>query len=299
MKRWSALCLACMLGANACGGEIVLGDSLSALPGNAGNAGRGNVAGAGGGGSANVAGTLGSAGTSPSAPDGPLPPAGELVWSTDHEVGDWSDWERGGTFYGGEYEWGDVTAYVDIGAGRDGSNGIVADINTAARDEPSQGVRLYRRIEDGGAYYSAWFRLEDAHTVTDWWSIFLFHARDDSLSLDNDVSLWDVRVVDTPEGEMALQFFDHDLMQGSLAGARGIIQPNEWFELSAYLDYRPPSGTRLAIWLNGNQLFDRTELHTSVQNNVFWSIGNGAARLDPPDSTLDMDDAAIRRARVP
>lgn len=298
MWRWSAPCLACMLGASACGGEIVLGDSLAPLPGSASGTGSGAASGSAG--TAPTAGGLsGSAGTSPALPDSAIPAQGELVWSTDHEVGDWSDWERGGTPSGGEYEWGDVNAYVDIGVGRDGSNGVVADINTAARGEPSQGVRLYRRIEEGGAYYSAWFRLEDAHTVTDWWSIFLFHARDDSLSLDNDVSLWDVRVVDTPAGDMALQFFDHDLMLGSLAGRTGIIEAGEWFEIRAYLDYRPPSGTRLAIWLNQTLLFDMKELHTAVQNNVFWSIGNGAARLDPPDSTLNMDDAAIRKARTP
>jgi hypothetical protein len=41
------------------------------------------------------------------------------------------------------------------------------------------------------------------------------------------------------------------------------------------------------------------ELHTAIQSNVFWCIGNGAARLDPADSTLDMDDAAIRKAQTP
>lgn len=294
MWRSSALCLACLLGVSACGGEIVLGDSLAALPGSSGTG-----AASGNGGAAGRGGATGSAGTSPSLPDAPIPAAGELVWSTDHEVGDWSEWQQGGEFYGGEYEWGDVNAYVDIGVGRDGSNGVVADINTAARSEPSQGVRLYRRIEESGAYYSAWFRLEDAHSPSDWWSIFLFHARDDSLSLDNDVSLWDVRIVDSTEGDMALQFFDHDLMLGTVAGPTGVIEAGQWFEIRAFLDYRPPSETRLAIWLNGTQLFDMKELHTAVQSNVFWSIGNGAARLDPADSTLNMDDAAIRKARTP
>jgi hypothetical protein len=142
MWRSSALCLACMFGVSACGGDIVLGDSLAALPASSSGAGSGVGAASGSGGASATGGASGSAGTSPSLPDAPIPAAGELVWSTDHEVGDWSDWERGGTFYGGEYEWGDVNAYVDIGVGRDGSNGVVADINTAARGEPSQGVRL-------------------------------------------------------------------------------------------------------------------------------------------------------------
>ncbi len=300
MLRARALGFAVALGASGCGNEIVLGDSALALPetpatAGSGAGGAGGTSGAGG----SLGGSEASGGVTAGTPSAPISPAGELVWSTDHEVGDWSDWERGGMFYGGEYEWGDVNAYVDIGVGRDGSNGVVVDINTNSRSEPSSGGRLYRRIEAGPAYYRAWFRLEDAHSVSDWWSIFLFHARDDSLSLDNDVSLWDVRVVDGQSGGMALQFFDHDVMQGTLAGRKGNIVDNEWFELEAYLDYRPPNATRLAIWLNGTQLFDMKGLHTAAQTNVFWSIGNGAAKLDPADSTLDLDDAAIHRASAP
>ena len=297
MLRSRALGLVVALSASGCGNEIVLGDTAMALPETPGGAGSS----AGSGGNASAAGGSATAGSAAAgAAPTPIPAPGELVWSTDHEVGDWSDWERGGMFYGGEYEWGAVNAYVDIGVGRDGSNGVVVDINTNSRGEPSSGGRLYRRIEAGPAYYRAWFRLEDAHSVSDWWSIFLFHARDDSLSLDNDVSLWDVRVVDRASGGgMALQFFDHDLMQGTLAGRKGDIVDREWFELEAYLDYRPPNATRLAIWLNGTQLFDMKGLHTAAQTNVFWSIGNGAARLDPADSTLDLDDAAIHKASAP
>jgi len=262
MLRSSALRIAVALCSAACSPEIVLGDSEAALP-------------------------LG------------IPPPAELVWSTDYDVGDFSDWERGGEAFGGEYEWGEVNGYVDAGVGRNGSNGVVADINTAARGEPSEGVRMYRRIEPAPAYYSSWFRLEDAHSVADWWSIFLFHARDASLSLDNDRSMWDVRIVDAPGGGMQLQFFDHDTMQGTLAGQAGWIGVRTWFEISAYLDYRPPNATRVVVWLNDAQLFDMKDLHTPVEANVFWSVGNGAASLDPPDSTLDLDDAAIRKAAAP
>lgn len=284
---WLPFLLAALL--VGCGPDIVLGDSEAALP----------SAGAATAGAPPVASNGGSRSSGGSGQEPELEPAppGDVVWSTDHEVGDFSDWERGGDYYGGEYEWGNVNGYVDIGVGRDGSNGVVADIDTASRSEPSAGVRLYRRIEAGPAYYSAWFRLEEAHTVSDWWSIFLFHARDDSLSLDNDVSLWDVRVVTTPSGELSLQFFDHDVMQGFLPqNGAGHIAPGLWFEIRAYLDYRPPSRTRLSFWLNGTRLFDMKDLHTAEQSNVFWSIGNGAGRLAPADSTLYLDDAAIHGA---
>ena len=295
----SALCMAMALVLSACGSEIVLGDSEAPLP--VATAGANTSAGApaagmggmpisnGGGGVVNGSGGM------PQMPDTTLEPPGELVWSTDHEVGDFSDWKRGGDFYGGQYEWGKVNSYVDIGVGRNGSNGVVADIVVPA-DAPSAGARLYRRIEAGPAYYSAWFRLEDAHKALDWWSIFVFDARDDSLSTDSDVSMWDVRIVNTPDGGMTLQFFDHDTMQGTVVAGQGLIESRKWFELEAYLDYRPPDATRVQILLNGSVLFDMKNLHTAAANNVFWSIGNGARSLDSADSTLDIDDAAIHKA---
>jgi len=312
------LCLGLALGLGACDSQIVLGDSEAALPlagkpGSAGDSGGGSGSGGsaatagspGGGGNAGSgalsgsAGAPSSAGTS-SAGDAPIGQPGDVLWSTDHEVGDFSDWQKGGAFYGGEYDWGNSNGYVDIGVGRNGSNGVVADINSVARGETSGGVRMYRRIASQPAYYSCWFRLEESHTVADWWSIFLFHAVNDSLDLlGNDVSLWDVRVVDTPDGAMALQFFDHDVMQGTLADVGGRIQARKWFEVSAYLDYRPPNDTRLVVWLNGTQLFDMKGLHTDVQKNVLWSVGNGGSKLDPEESTLYLDDAAIHQATAP
>lgn len=282
-----------------CGPEIVLGDSEAPLPvaGTTSSAGNTSVAGnppSGGNGGAGGSASVGEAGDA-GVPSGDPLPVGDVLWSTDHEVGDFSDWQRGGDYYGGEYEWGDVDGYVDIGAGRNGSNGVVADIYTVARDETSGGVRMYRRIEDSPAYYSAWFKLEETHTVEEWWSIFLYHARDATLSLDDDVSLWDVRLVDMPSGELRLQFFDHDTMQGTIAqGDDGIVEAGQWFELRAYLDYRPPNDTRLVIWRGKTQLFDMKSLHTNLEKNVYWCVGNGAARLSPVDSTLYLDDAAVR-----
>lgn len=272
----------------SCGSEIILGDSESPLP----------LAGASGSSSGSSSTGGGGSGAGGSSVE-PHPP-GARLWSADHEVGDFSDWEQGGELRGGHYGWGDVNGYVESGVGRDGSNGVVASINTDARGETSGGVRMYRRIESSAAYYSAWFRLEDAHSVLDWWSILLFHARVDPLSLEDDVSLWDVRVVDDAQGQLSLQFFDHETMLGTAApGEQGLVAPGTWFELRAQLDYRPPDATRLRIWRENSLLFDVKELRTAPHEHVFWCVGNGAGKLSPADSILYLDDAEIRAADAP
>lgn len=292
MSRLRAPAVAALLLLVACDSQIVLGDSERPLP--AATAGASASAGSSGAGMASA----GNSGSGGAAMQPGVPAPGAVVWSTDHESGDISDWEDGGTYYGGEYDWGDVSFDVSQGAGRDGSRGLSITINTGYRDEPSQGVRFYRRLADAPAFYTAWFRLEEAHSVEDWWSISLFHARDDTLSLANDVSLWDVRVVDTASGAMALQFFDLDTMQGITAGAGGYVQPGQWFELAFYVDYRPPDATRIVVLRDGLLLFDVAGLRTSLENNVFWAVGNGAGYLNPRESTLYVDDASIRLAAV-
>lgn len=306
MPRWSAPCLAVCFALLGCGREIVLGDSESPLPvsGGAGmSAAAGTTSAAGSvslGGAAGIAGTSGTAGSevggSAGTPSELVPGPGTLLWSADHENSELEQWQEGGDYYGGEYEWGSGSFSVDDGTGRNGSRGLTTYIDTDYRDEPSQGVRVYRRIEDAPAYYSVWLKLEERHSVEEWWSIFLFHARDSVETLDDDVSLWDVRVVEDGDGAMALQFFDHDTMDGTLDAKAGRVEPGEWFELSAYVDYQPPNATRIRILHNGALLFDLKALHTSLQANVFWALGNGADSLAPSESTIYLDDAAIRRA---
>jgi hypothetical protein len=286
-----------------CGHEIVLGDTESALPAPSASAGSSSSAGATG--SGGTSGTDGSAGTEADAGKTTsagaagataLPAPGELVWSSDFEDGNYSDWERGGVTSGGKFEWGDVSIDVEPGVGRDDSHGLSVLIDTSFRGDDSQGGRLYRRLQSGPAYYSAWFEIEEAHAVSDWWALSVFHARDDSLSLENTVDLWDARVVDLPNGELSLQLFDHDTEQGMTLAPAGLVQPGRWFELTLYLHYRPPSDTRLAMFLDGKLLIDVKGVHSSVEDHVFWTVGNGAALLDPPECTVYVDDASIRVA---
>lgn len=285
-----ALWLAALLGWTGCDSEIVLGDGQGASPpgssvGSTGQPPRENPDPV----------PTGAPDPGPPQPPTGLPALGQLVWSATHEAGDLSEWQRGGEPFGGEYDWGEVAFDVAPDIGHLGGRGLRAFIDTSARGEPSQGVRFYRRTEATPAFYGAWFKLEDRHSVADWWSISVFYARPDASSLDDTLSLWDVRVIDTPDGGMALQFFDLESMRGELAELQGRVQPGEWFELTLYLDYRPPSDTRVGVLLNGVELFDIQHLRSSIETNVFWAVGNGAGDLSPAESTLYLDDAFIRR----
>jgi hypothetical protein len=161
----------------------------------------------------------------------------------------------------------------------------------------SDGARLYRRIENGGAYYSAWFRLAAIHSVANWWSIFLYHARDTPEPADDANFLWDLRVVQPSEGQLAIVLYEH-ATQGLTASAPHSLPVGEWFHLEAYFEYAPPASSRLSVWLNGQPLLDATGLRGEDTRPVYWIIGNGSNDLDPDSSTLFVDDAAIATGRL-
>jgi hypothetical protein len=298
LRRSGRVGFALVMVAFACS-PIVLGDrettdSVSTEP----DAGLSDAQGGKGGSSADAATTDARSDAADATNDGSseiLPEPGAILWSSDHESGDLSDWERGGTAQGGVYYCGTGNGEVLDVTGRGGSRALAMQIETTPVDT-SHGARAYRRVEAAPAFYRAWFRLKEAHSVPEWWAIFLFHARKPSLSLEDYTSLWDVRIVRNTSGEMTLQFFDH-AGQTTTSSAVARVEAERWFELRAFLDYRPPDATRLIIWLDGQQVFDMTKLQTALETNVFWIVGNGASILDPALSTVYIDDAAILGVR--
>jgi hypothetical protein len=231
--------------------------------------------------------------------DAPTPsiPTEVLVWSTDHESGDASSWSEGGPESGGQYTWGTGSITGTSTVSRSGSHALELAIDTNGVS-PSDGARLYRSIQPQPARYGAWFFLQQAHAVGDWWAPMIFHARDASLAQESVVQLWDIRIVDDDAGSMALEFFDHWTMQSTpIAG--GVVPTNLWFHVEVHLDYRPPDATSLELRLNGALVFETTSLQTNLEQYVLWIVGNAGASLTPSASNLYVDDASVTTRQGP
>jgi hypothetical protein len=246
-------------------------------------------------------GSLGSGGgDAAGAPDAALDSLSDaqqpvVIWSADHETGNLDQWTVGGELFGGYYQWGDSALETSTTVSHSASHAVRCFIDTS--DGTSHGARLYRRIEEFGAYYSVWFRVEALHSVPDWWSIFLFHARDSPEPSADANFLWDLRVVQPNEGQLAIVLYEHATATTTQASAHS-LPVQGWFHLEAYFEYAPPDGSRLGVWLDGERLLDAGELHGEDSRPVYWVIGNGSNNLDPAASTLFVDDAAIATARL-
>jgi hypothetical protein len=246
--------------------------------------------------------TAGDAGT----PTGGVPsdggaggqPDDGLLFTADHENGvNLTQWDEGPDADAGGY-YADPDAELpsystDHAHSGDGSAKVTIDSTSG------QGViaRLYRRISnDGTAYYTAWFYLAEDHVPDSWWSIFLFRAVKDR---NNSIDLWSVDLVRTADNKLTVAVFDHANQKTLNAPGNPLVSVGQWFQIQAYLQVVPGQPSHLSLWLDGNQFLDLAKTTTPPADQpLYWVIGNGAARLNPPVSTLYVDDAQISTSFV-
>jgi hypothetical protein len=295
-----ALSLAALLVA-ACDPNVVIGAKWGAgevpmagtSPGTSGAA-TGGAAGSGG--SESVGGTE-TAGTGGTAGDAGAPGTeGVIYFEADHEDGNLAIWDSGPDMdAGGYYADSDPPRYTDTGPTRSGMGSVEVTIDTSTGNAPI--ARLYRRIEQDRAYYSAWFYLLEDHDPSSWWSIFLYRAvRDRSDSID----LWSVDLIrPSNEDRLTLAVYDHDLGDDLDLLTLPTVPIGQWFQLQAYLEIADGKPTTLELWLDDQQVLARSDLREMpVGEPVYWVIGNGGDTLDPPVSTIYIDDAIISSTRV-
>jgi hypothetical protein len=218
-----------------------------------------------------------------------------LLWFSDHETRDLSAWHAGGDAMGGEYEGFGTTA---VSSERAHSGSYAAKFTIDTSDGTDHTARAYRRTAPGGAYYSAWFYLNETHSSFSWWTFFLFRALTDPQNIESAVNLWDIGLERRPNGDLALLFFDHMTLADVSAPADNVVPVGQWFHLEAYFEYAPPQSTHITLWQDGRQVMDLKNLGAASSDHLYWAIGNGANGMAPPVSVIYADDAAIATMRL-
>ena len=299
-----ALCLLALLGAG-CDPNVVIGAKWRAGEPTAGtSSGSGGIPGgmAGTAGAENVGGTesagTGGASTIEAGAPGQAGSDGTIFFEADHEDGSLGVWDSGPDMdAGGYYADSNVEPpqFRADGPAHSGSGAVEVTIDTSTGTAPI--ARLYRRIETDRAYYSAWFYLAETHDPSSWWSIFLYRAvRDRSDSID----LWSVDLVRVDnEDRLTLAIYDHDQGRNLDLLSLPTVPIAQWFQLQAYLETPDGQPSRLELWLDDEQVLARSDLRQMPEGEpVYWVIGNGGDTLEPPVSTLYIDDAIISSTRV-
>jgi len=169
----------------------------------------------------------------------------------------------------------------------------------AGSDGGQQNAGLTRRgslpVE---AYYSAWYYLPRTITVGTFWVLFKFRLRTDAADPASDDELFDLDLVNTSDGSLALAIYDHRTGANlALATPDPVVPVSVWFQLEAFYRNAQDSSGRLTVWLDGRQVVD-LEGPMAPTPWVEWDAVNVGEKLTPSTAVVAIDDCAISLSRV-
>lgn len=211
------------------------------------------------------------------------------LFDANHEDGTLAVWDSGpdadaGGWYGDDSN----PQYSGTGPAHSGTGSVKVTVNTAAGDRIS---RLYRRVTESDAYYSAWFYLAEDHTAPSWWSIFLFRAVKDRA---NSIDLWSVNLVRRSDDQLSFGVFDHATNKLIQAPTPPLVEVGKWFQLEAFLHAVAGEPSRVVFYLDGTEFLTLDDATPAPDGQpLYWVIGNGGSKLAPATTTLYIDDAVI------
>ncbi len=156
---------------------------------------------------------------------------------------------------------------------------------TDGGDQP-QG-RCYRQGKlPAEAYYGAWYLIPEP--VTDAGPLWnLFHFRSDSTPS----GLWDVHLTSRPAG-LSLELYSR-----FLSGDARYSPPvpiGRWFHIVLYLKRAKDTSGAVALYLDEQKVVEFTNIITDDSDSARWYVGNLANDLNPPKTTVYLDDVTIR-----
>jgi Polysaccharide lyase len=237
-----------------------------------------------------------------------------VLWRADMEEGTLADWYypeagRTGDYGGGEYNSGSGDTTASTEQARSGSWSARATLA-----DGSGGTRLFRWRESRVhrvASYSAWFHFPVAEWVSGYWNIMQFKSR--SAGGAND-PIWFLDVQTRSDGSLrpTVVWWPRRL-EGPRRGQSGFrrfkprtevrIPVGRWTNITARLRQSKDFDGVVQFWIDGQLIFDLREVRTSFPNCRYnrwcasneWSVNNYARSLSPPNPTIYIDDAEIRR----
>lgn len=226
-----------------------------------------------------------------------LGPSPDILWWTDHETGDLSDWQRDGgsmwTAAGGQLDV--VTSPI-----RSGRYALRSAVTSSPGGVLSEAVaqRAGEMLVD--AYYSAWYFVPAAATTTSYWLFFKFRSRcaagDPSAGA---AEVWDLDFLPDANGGMQFALYGHVNRANESPVAVPNVPIGRWFQIEAFLRPTNDNTGQLTIWEDDTKIFDIQDRPTMPSGRcVEWSVGGITGIITPVSATFYVDDAAISTRRL-
>jgi len=222
-----------------------------------------------------------------------------ILWWTDHETGDLTDWDRGGA------HWAFTEGTLEIATlpnpTRSGKYSLKSSVKTQAAGTQSAAQALRTGGLPTEAYYSAWYYFPALIINTNYWAFFQYRSRTDAADDTTALNIWDLEVITDSNRAMYLSLYRHafDSVQVNRWDVTTPSIPvGQWFQVEMFLRATNDSSGRLTVWFNGALIFDVSGQPTMPSSYIEWVVGGGTEVIDPSPAIMFIDDAAVSKRRL-
>ena len=139
------------------------------------------------------------------------------------------------------------------------------------------------------AYYGAWYYIPEPTTPSANWNLFHFRGGEDLSATRGvlDVSL----VAEGQDLHLAVFGMGHAPIGESMRSAS--VPFGSWFHVQLYLKRAEDTTGEVALYQDGQEVFDVTGVRTDDSTLGQWYVGNLANGLSPSASTVYVDDVTL------
>lgn len=158
-------------------------------------------------------------------------------------------------------------------------------------DSESDGGAQVRCVRQGvfptSAYYGAWYYVPMLVTTSALWNLFHFQGITPGQTPNN---LWDVSLSNASDGSLHLLLYNFSVP----LHADAAIPIQKWFHIEVYFKRAKDKTGTLSFYQDGTLAGMFTDVVTDATDWGQWYVGNLTTGMDPPTSTVYVDDVTIR-----
>ncbi len=283
------LCLSCerqvVLGDEGSGVSDDLGGASGVATGGQNSPGPGADFGVGAGFGAgafpSTGGGVGTGGSSPAEP--PTLPLGRLVFWSDFETGDLSEW---GIPQSSLFLIGGTLEVVDNEAAS-GSHSLLITATESNRRLVLTTERTWYELVVG-----FWVRIDAAHTASHW-VLLNIDGRPANDFSSPFTDLWDIDVEGTADGSYRPFVWHLGGPGGKLGESPQTFGVGEWVQLQVHLRASAANDGFLRVYQNGKLAVDLSALPTTFGGQLSFSLGSVVASISPLPAEIRFDDVTI------
>ena len=217
--------------------------------------------------------------------------AQQVLWSTDNERGNLSEWRDYG---GGEYNLGSGNSQASQDVARSGAWSVKMTITPG-----NNATMMYPWLEAAGhptLNYTVWYYFPERYSPDDSWNVMHWGSRSPTRGAS---PFYTLNVGSRPDGSMF--FYVSNWRTGeTFPQAQRNIQVGQWVRVDAQVHCTGDNSGSVTVWQDGAKLFELADVQTRYRDgDCAWSVNNYSDDVRPSPTTIYVDDVSISSTSSP